>query len=65
MEVSQNGWFVIDNPIKLDDLEVPPFQEIPNYIYIYFNIYIYHVKSHHDNNGVNGNFQYIYIGICF
>jgi hypothetical protein len=40
MEVSQNGWFVIDNPIKLDDLEVPPFQETPNYIYIYFNIYI-------------------------
>ena len=42
MEVSQNGWFVIDNPIKLDDLEVPPFQETPNiYIYIFQYIYIY------------------------
>ena len=30
--VPQNRWFMMDNPIKMDGLGVPLFQEIPRYV---------------------------------
>ena len=47
--IPQNGGFIREHPIKMDELGVSPFQETSLYIYICIYIYIY---------------IYVYIYIC-
>ena len=48
MWVPQNRWFLMEHPIKMDDLEVPTFQETPiSYHIISYHIISYHIISYH------------------
>ena len=44
--VPQNGWFIVENPIKMDDLGVPLFLETPKCVQtIFFGVFEFSVQA--------------------